>query len=1164
MAGPLGILHTIARFQRGVVEELEDAFLLSVEDPAFRAVYEAELGLPPGSLENAQVPPSPTALHAFIDDEEADLERFANAVEDMVRYIQAWGSLIAAAVDEDTDRVVDELLYRAFEISLLNHVKYRRPTFWWLLRIFGYVVTETRVHSFERLDFDNVGASFERSGAYFRDLYASLVHGIALPAPASPCPPDVVEQPPDEPTEDERIVARHTAEAVTYWSDLVFLLLTVAPHLPRLEDHLTTIYGWENDPGSTTPVADRISNRALTLAVAAKQTETSPATRLLATLLLHPDSEGGAGGWFASLRGDLKVEQKLGEKGDPDPWKLTTKFFAPDGVEVLAFDGVTVFGDPTFAVEVGLKREPGAEPAAVLPEGSGTRLEFGKASFGLELNSAKAGIKARSENSALVLVPKDGDSFLAKVLTSKELRLRFDLGLALDTDDGLHLDGGAALTTTLAVGKSLGPVKVQTIELGVRPKEGKLGIRVTSALSVKLGAVTFSLAGIGFRFALGAGGSTGDVPEEGITLLPRIYLDGSPGFEPPNGVGVKIDSGVVTGGGFLFYDRSNRQYAGALEVRFRKWTLKAVGLLAPAPPGATIGFSLLVLVFADDFGGAGLGLRLTGVGGLLGLNHRSDVDALRAGLKTRTLDSVLFPKDPVGDAPRIVQNLRTVFPPAADQFLVGLMAKFEWPAPTLFTGEIGLVLELPSPTRVLILGQLHGAIPFPDKPPVRINLDLLGVIDGDGFALDATLYDSSVIGFALSGDGALRVRGGDNPLWLCSLGGFHPRFAPPPGFPRLDRLAVHFAEGKNLRMRAEAYLAVTSNTFQFGAKLELYVGFAGFSLEGRLGFDALFQRETPELVALVEAGIAFKWHGLSLFGVHLTMTISGFTPWHFEGKVTFEVFGFSKSKSFDETCGDEAPPRELPEVDPLPALVAALREPRNWQTALPPQTQMLATLRAGQPEDGIRVHPLGRIGVRQTVVPLNLDLDHVGGARLRGDRRFSLGHVMVDGKLVTQLDTATDLFAPAQFLALSDAQKLTRPSFEPMPAGFDLASGGIAFGAPDQAAVTDLEYETCIMGADGRCLAYESEPHRPDPTLVTLVAEIGPAANAELRRDGAARYITDGPVVRVEPPAFAVASAADLEGPAATFTSYSAAWQAMRRDRAPGMQVVAEFEREPA
>jgi hypothetical protein len=133
-----------------------------------------------------------------------------------------------------------------------------------------------------------------------------------------------------------------------------------------------------------------------------------------------------------------------------------------------------------------------------------------------------------------------------------------------------------------------------------------------------------------------------------------------------------------------------------------------------------------------------------------------------------------------------------------------------------------------------------------------------------------------------------------------------------------------------------------------------------------------------------------------------------------------------------------------------------------------------------------------------------------------------------------------------------------------MTAGIELTSGGIAYGTDAQAAVTDLDYETCVLDADGRCVVHDREPHVPTGAVVRLQAEVGPAANAPLRRTGASRYRSEGSALRVEAPKYAVASVDDLAAVGtATFASYSGAWQAMRRDGADRRQVVAAFETEP-
>ena len=124
---------------------------------------------------------------------------------------------------------------------------------------------------------------------------------------------------------------------------------------------------------------------------------------------------------------------------------------------------------------------------------------------------------------------------------------------------------------------------------------------------------------------------------------------------------------------------------------------------------------------------------------------------------------------------------------------------------------------------------------------MRLQVDVLGVIDFDRreAAVDATLVDSRLAQFALTGDMALRMSWGAQPSFLLAVGGFHPRFAAPPGFPALERVAVALASGDNPKLRLEAYLALTSNTVQFGARVDLAARAGSFSIAGFLSFDAL-------------------------------------------------------------------------------------------------------------------------------------------------------------------------------------------------------------------------------------------------------------------------------------------------------------------------------------
>lgn len=153
-------------------------------------------------------------------------------------------------------------------------------------------------------------------------------------------------------------------------------------------------------------------------------------------------------------------------------------------------------------------------------------------------------------------------------------------------------------------------------------------------------------------------------------------LDLGFGFKAPDGLGLVVQAGPVTGGGFLFFDADHEQYAGALELEFSGIALKAVGVLTTRLPGGAPGFSLLIIISAEFTPiQLGLGFTLNGVGGLLGINRTVAIEPLRAGLKANALGAILFPQDPVGHAQQLVATLSTVFPPAAGRHVFGPMAR---------------------------------------------------------------------------------------------------------------------------------------------------------------------------------------------------------------------------------------------------------------------------------------------------------------------------------------------------------------------------------------------------------------------------------------------------------------------------------------------------------
>ncbi|MEA2314882.1 MAG: hypothetical protein QOI03_1574, partial [Solirubrobacteraceae bacterium] len=675
-----------------------------------------------------------------------------------------------------------------------------------------------------------------------------------------------------------------------------------------------------------------------------------------------------------------------------------------------------------------------ASPWIAIGSPVGTRVEIAKAHLALRVAEATASafevtIEAGLDEAHVVLEPADLDGFLATILGGQRHQFDFATVLAWSNLRGLTLGGRPGLSVEIPVRETLAgvlTVDTVTISLAGDPQSHAGALTIAATGSLQLGPVTASVQGVGLQLALSAGGSGN---------LGVADLQG--GFKPPEGIGLVVDAGPVSGGGTLGFEPERAQYAGEMQLQFEGIAVRALGLLTTRLPDGKPGFSLLVIVSAEfPPVQLGLGFSLVGVGGLLGINRTVAVEALRAGLKTGALGAVLSPPDPKASAGQLVASLAGLFPPAVGRHVFGPTARIVWGAPTLITIDLCLVLELPAPVRLVVLGRLRAVLPDEHEAIVRIQVDMLGVINFDRgeAAVDATLVDSRLAQFALTGDMALRMSWGEQSSFLLAVGGFHPRFAAPPGFPALARVAVALASGDNPKLRLEAYLALTSNTVQFGARVDLAARAGSFSIAGFLSFDALVTLEPLAFVVDIAAKLAVKAGGHTLFSVSLALTLSGPRPWHAHGRASFSILFFDVSFGFDVTIGDDAPPVLPAPVDVAALVVAAFADPRSWSAQLPTGGAALVTLRALEPGTAVLVHPLATLQVRQRVAPLERTLERFGTSVPSGAKRFKITLATIGG-VRTTLSGLQDQFAPAQFFTLSDDAKLSAPSFVAMASG---------------------------------------------------------------------------------------------------------------------------------
>jgi len=509
----------------------------------------------------------------------------------------------------------------------------------------------------------------------------------------------------------------------------------------------------------------------------------------------------------------------------------------------------------------------------------------------------------------------------------------------------------------------------------------------------------------------------------------------------------------------------------------------------------------------------GLGFSLTSIGGLVGVNRTFDYDVLRAGLKTDALATLLFPRDPVGNAPALIRALAGAFPAQAGSFLIGLLARITWFTPTLVTFDLGLVLEVGARTRLLVLGRVSALLPSADNDLVRLVLDTVGEVDFDAgtLAIDAMLVDSRLVHrFPITGGAAVRARwghqsGATGDAFLLAVGGFNPRFAAPAGFPALDRVAIALSKGNNPRLVCESYFAITSNTLQFGARASLYAEAIGFSLTGDVGFDALVSWAPLHFVADFQGMVQLKRGSHNLFKLSLKGTLEGPQPLRLSGKVTFEILWVSFTVRVDATLADGPAAAGLAAVNVADLLTAAVGTPANWRTQLTPGVAHGVALRSLAPSSGAVLDPLGQVVFEQQVVPLNLtrDVDTYGGAPVAGPRRFALLGQLND----TPGTAVQSAFAPARYFVLSDDAKLTAPSFEAMDAGLVLGDATIRY-APEAIEAAPLEYAPITLNPAGTASAPDDPSYALPAASLTAHVATGAAARAPVRQVGRARFRT--------------------------------------------------------
>ncbi len=763
-------------------------------------------------------------------------------------------------------------------------------------------------------------------------------------------------------------------------------------------------------------------------------------------------------------------------------WNWVMKFDQVPGSFVISPDGVDYNGVSTAQVKIDINgkygqpeapAEPGKAPANTLGAKKGTRIDPGKLDFHAGVNlsgpAKKADLRLSVTDGKFILQPSDGDNFLKRILPENGLTINFDLAIGYTNERGFYLEGSGGGEITIPLNKQFGKISIPALQLGFRKKPGDDNWFFYASISGKLelGPVKLMVDKIGLALQLKR-------PEKN-TRPNLLLLNADFDFKPPDGIGIDINAaGVVTGGGYLYIDRSRGEYFGVAALSIKnKIQLKAVGIIQTRIPGSN-SYSFILLITAEFPAiQLGLGFSISGVGGLVGINRSMNLENLKAGVYNNTIGHILFPQNPVENAYSIISSINSIFPAAEGQYVFGLMAKLNWGPKNIITLEMGLILKIPSPVYIGLIGVLKSVVKKKiagvELSIVELQVNFAAYIDFEKkfISFDAKLYKSKLLQLTLEGEIALRIRYNDNPDFAFTIGGFHPDFQPPAlNLPaQMLRLKIIIRSG-NPEITASCYFAITSNTVQFGIAGLFVFKKWGVGIRGELSFDALFQLSPFRFETALHFLLAASWKGYDFASIEVDGSFSGPSPWHITGSLKLKVWIFSKTVSLDETWGD-GDDSSLERVDVLPLLAEDLQNFSSWEAvedAVGLGVSLRKDPRESENKTVLIIHPQQAVTVSQRTLPLDTKIDRFAGRKPSGADKFSV--VMKDkkGNSISS-EIIQQHFASAQFIDLTEEEQLNLPPYERFNHG--LLVSGLDKGVFDEMQAVDVEYEEDYVDVEG-------------------------------------------------------------------------------------------------
>ena len=512
-------------------------------------------------------------------------------------------------------------------------------------------------------------------------------------------------------------------------------------------------------------------------------------------------------------------------------------------------------------------------------------------------------------------------------------------------------------------------------------------------------------------------------------------------FKPPNGIGLVLDAGIVKGGGYLAVDENG--YAGVLELKmlavrrqsdrdpqhaFRGGLFAAAADLRPVPSDPAVVRLHAHRRRRPDRRAA----------------HRESDRAVARHCATARSTRCCSRRIRSANAPRIINTLRTLFPVKRGGFVIGPMLELGWGTPSLVTVRLGLLDRSRASSRCS--GRPSCSCRRWSRPISRCSIcaSISSARSSSIRCASRSTRSSSIRAsrsFRSPGQFAFRAQFGDQPTFLISAGGFHPRFKEiPSDIPvPFDRVGASFDIGI-VGVSFKGYFAITSATVQAGSELRVWadIGIAGHRRRIRLRRDLLSRAEV--LFRTRSARVSGRARLRHRFRVDPSRRVAR-RPGSLAHRRARQAF-IRRGRCRTSRCmstrrgGPTAIRRRSRSTSPISSRRKSPRPrtgPPNCRRGGESLSLALADIKAGDRPP--------RASARQPRLPAEARTVRVAdgqGERQRDRRRQRVlrrARAAVAGRRMAPpqnkpASTRSDFFAAAQFLEMSQADRLTKPSFE--------------------------------------------------------------------------------------------------------------------------------------